>query len=106
MTELENPPKKLKNGSGLNGIRFQEPHTVFGLDDKATLLAEEAPLVKLSGSPYYPNGGPEAPSNQKIENYGDFIVFGKYTILFMIMYEFLMLPQMGNMTFMLYGGTW
>uniref|UniRef100_A0A7E4ZX60 MFS domain-containing protein n=1 Tax=Panagrellus redivivus TaxID=6233 RepID=A0A7E4ZX60_PANRE len=37
------------------------------------------------------------------KNYGDFISFGWYTFFFMFAYELLMLPQVGNMTFMLYG---
>ena len=102
MAEAENPPKKLRNG--INGIRFEEPDTVYDQNDQTTVLTEDTPLVKSTGSPYYPNGGPESGSSEKIENYGDFIKFVRYTILFMVMYEFLMLPQMGNMTFMLYGG--
>uniref|UniRef100_A0AC35G6A0 Major facilitator superfamily (MFS) profile domain-containing protein n=1 Tax=Panagrolaimus sp. PS1159 TaxID=55785 RepID=A0AC35G6A0_9BILA len=46
------------------------------------------------------------PSDQKpksLQNYGDFIKFGWYIAFFMIMYESLMLPQVGMMTFMVYG---
>uniref|UniRef100_A0AC34FRH6 Major facilitator superfamily (MFS) profile domain-containing protein n=1 Tax=Panagrolaimus sp. ES5 TaxID=591445 RepID=A0AC34FRH6_9BILA len=46
------------------------------------------------------------PSDEKpasLQNYGDFIKFGWYIAFFMLMYESLMLPQVGMMTFMVYG---
>uniref|UniRef100_A0A915DIQ0 Major facilitator superfamily (MFS) profile domain-containing protein n=1 Tax=Ditylenchus dipsaci TaxID=166011 RepID=A0A915DIQ0_9BILA len=39
-----------------------------------------------------------------VENLGDFIQFGYYSIFIIILYEMLLLPQMTNMTFMIYGG--
>ncbi|KAI1723329.1 sugar transporter domain-containing protein [Ditylenchus destructor] len=39
-----------------------------------------------------------------IENLGDFIQFGYYSVFIIILYEMLLLPQMSNMTFMIYGG--
>ena len=38
-----------------------------------------------------------------IQNYGDYIKFGGYILFFMLMYESLMLPQVGMLTFMVYG---
>lgn len=41
------------------------------------------------------NSVPETP-----QNLGDFVVFGRYTIFIIIMYELLLMPQMFNMVFM------
>ena len=40
----------------------------------------------------------------KIENLGDYPVFGRYSIFILILSEFLLLTQMSNLTFMVYGG--
>ncbi|CAD5223570.1 unnamed protein product [Bursaphelenchus okinawaensis] len=42
--------------------------------------------------------------NEELKNLGDFIKFGRYTIFIIILYELMLLPQMANMTFMIYGG--
>lgn len=41
---------------------------------------------------------------EEIHNLGDFTQFGAYSLFIIILYECMLLPQMGNMTFMMYGG--
>jgi hypothetical protein len=38
------------------------------------------------------------------QNLGDFVKFGRYTVFVVITYEFLIMPQMFNMNFMIFGG--
>ncbi|KAH7730348.1 OAT-1 protein [Aphelenchoides avenae] len=44
-------------------------------------------------------------ANKPVESLGDFMQFGYYSIFFIVMYELLILPQMSNMTFMIYAGS-
>jgi MFS family permease len=42
---------------------------------------------------------------QPVKNLGDFMRFGYYTFFFIVLYEMMLLPQMSNMTFMIYAGS-
>ncbi|CAD5232272.1 unnamed protein product [Bursaphelenchus xylophilus] len=42
--------------------------------------------------------------DEELKNIGDFIKFGRYTVFIIFLYELMLLPQMANMTFMIYGG--
>ncbi|KAI6190298.1 MFS domain-containing protein [Aphelenchoides bicaudatus] len=45
-----------------------------------------------------------ATAEPKVETLGEFTQFGRYTIFFLIAAELLLLPEVMNMTFMIYGG--
>ena len=74
-------------------------------EDDPTDHSTPIPENKRSpGGSRYVKNGDYYPKKQEIENLGDFPVFGNYSIFFLLLFEVVILPMMGNMTFMVYGG--
>ncbi|KAE9550658.1 hypothetical protein FO519_006134 [Halicephalobus sp. NKZ332] len=72
-------------------------------DDHSTPFPENGKLS--GGSRYIKNEDYFLMKKEpEIENLGDFLVFGYYSIFFIFVFELIILPMMANMNFMVYGG--
>ncbi|KAE9547374.1 hypothetical protein FO519_009413, partial [Halicephalobus sp. NKZ332] len=91
-------PKQKTKLENLNQVHKDSIEDLLN-DDSTPVLGIE----KLEGNKYTKNGDRLSIKQPKIENLGDFPVFGYYSIFFLVLFEAVILPLMANMTFMVYG---